>query len=104
MADDRWSIVVDRPEQTIHSRQSTGDNQRGTTSRRAPATHSRPTTLGGAPGRDPGSAAHAEAAVDRDDRSGDVTGGFAGQPGHHAGDLVRGREPAERNHLAVLRG
>src|SRR5690606_1168022 len=49
-----------------------------------------------------GSVPHAEAAVDRDHRPGDVRRGVAGQPADHLGDLFRVREPAGRDGLAVL--
>jgi hypothetical protein len=47
--------------------------------------------------------AHAEAAVDRDDRPGDVRRAVAGQPGHRGGDLL-GRGVALQRHLGLDRG
>src|SRR5690349_15336827 len=49
------------------------------------------------------SVAHAEAAVDGDDRAGDVARRVAGEEGADAGDLVGGGEPARRDRLEDLR-
>src|SRR6266705_3784080 len=65
------------------------------TSRRLPA--SSPDTV-----RTPSSVTHADAAVDRDHRTGDVPGGVAGQPGDRTGDLLRLGEATRRDLLEVL--
>src|SRR2546421_716041 len=49
----------------------------------------------------PPSVPHADAAVDRDDRTGDVRRALAGQPRDGAGHLVRRGEPAGRDLLEV---